>query len=546
MRGSNYLEEYGMARNTGKSLIKGTMILVIGNIIVKIIGALFKLPLANIIGADGMGLYNASFIVFDIFLVLSTAGFPLAISKMVANSCAHRDGAEALKIFRVSRRIFAVMGIAFTLIMALGAKTFSEMIGNTRAYYSILLLSPAILFVSLMSSYRGYYQGTNDMIPTTVSQVTESLCRLIIGLSLSWYLKSAGYGTEIVAAGAIVGITAGEFASTFTLAMIHRRRMKRRRVLKKCRTNSLAILKSMFSTAIPIGISTIIIAVINMLDNSVVMHRLQFIGNTEQQANTLYGSFNMAFTVFSLPITIVSAITISVFPVLSYASACKNFPRVSKTSEASLRIAMIAATASTALFASLSYPIIMLLYFNQPRDAKLAAPLLMLLAPSAITISMTMLSTVILQAIDKIMVPSRSSIIGGAVCLASNWILVGNPKIGIYGAPVGIFICYAITSALNFRAIKKSGKIHLSFRNLFFKPLIPAAVMALTGALSFNAFYASMGLLKSAAFGILLGLFNFIIVLFLNHTVERGDLVLLPKGTKIIRALEKVHLLDQI
>ena len=532
-----------MPKRTGKNIVKGTLILIVGNIVVKIIGALFKLPLANIVGADGMGLYNAAFIVYDIFLVMATAGYPLAVSKMVSRSCAIGNRYEALKILRVSKRIFLVMGLSFTALMAVGAKTFSAMIGNTRAYYAVLALAPAVLFVSLMSAYRGYYQGTNDMVPTTFSQVIEAVCRLAVGLSLSWYLKTNGYSAEIVAAGSIVGITVGEFSSTFALAMLHRSRMKKRHVPKRPCASAGRIIHTLFANAIPIAISTIIIALINMLDNSIVMHRLQQIGYTERQANTLYGAFNMAFTVFSLPVTVVSALTISVFPVLSYAFACKNYTRVARTSEASLRMGMIAATASAALFLSLSYPLMMLLYFNQPKDALTAAPLLTMLAPSAVTISLTMLTTAILQSIDRILVPSRSSIIGGIVCLGSNWLLVGNPKIGIFGAPVGIFVCYLITSVLNIRAIKKSGMLSVSYRGLLTKPLLPAVVMAVTGAAIFNLSIGSLGLIRASAFSVLLGLGNYILVLFLNRTIEKKDLLILPRGERIAALLEKMRLL---
>ena len=534
-----------MPQRNGKNLVKGTLVLITGNIIVKILGALFKLPLANIIGADGMGLYNASFIVFDIFLVLSTAGFPLAISKMVSKANAMGNDNEALKIFTVSRNLFLIIGISCTVIMLAGSKMFSQLIGNTRSYYAMLALAPAILFVSLMSAYRGYYQGTNDMIPTTISQIVEAVCRLTIGLSLSWYLKQAGYGIEIVAVGAIVGITVGEFSATFSLGVIHHFKVKKTKINTKCKTSSISIIKTMFATSIPIGISTLIIAVINMLDNAVVMRRLQFIGNTEKQANILYGCFNMAFTVFSLPITVVAALTISVFPVLSYAFACKDYRRVSKAASASLRMAMLASTAAAAMFLSLSYPIVQLLYFNQPKDAAVAAPLLMMMGPAAISISLTMLTTCILQSIDKLLVPSRSMIIGGIVCLGLNWFLVGNKAFGIYAAPIGIFVCYTITAILNILAIRKTGHIKISYKNLFYKPLLPAVIMAFTGIITFEATISHLGLLKAAAVSILFCFINYTLVLFLNKSIDKQDLLMLPKGKSIIGALEKVRLLPK-
>lgn len=530
----------GSAASAGSTMIKGTMVLIAGNIVVKIIGALFKLPLANIIGADGMGLYNASFTVYDIFLVLSTAGYTLAISKMVSSCCAHGRDGEALAILKVTRRLFIFIGLIFTAAMYFGARFFSQLIGNTRSYNCIVMLAPAVLFVSLMCAYRGYYQGTNDMVPTTVSQVVEAIVRLAVGLSLSWYLKSRGYSMEIVAAGAIAGITLGEFSSTFTLAMLHRVKQHGKKPRRRNYAPPRRLLRTLFATSIPIGISSIIISVINILDNSIVMHRLQYTGCTEQQANTLYGAFNMSFTVFSLPMTIVFAITTSVFPMLSYEHACGNEGRVARIAQASVRIVMLTSTAAAAVFLSLSSPIVRILYFGQPRDAKIAVPLLILMAPAAILISLSVLTGTVLQAVDHLLVPSRSAIIGGAVCLIFNWYLIGNPKIGIYGVPIGICICYLITTVLNLSAIKKSG-IAFDRGGLFFRPLLPAAVLAVV-AYAVYRISEPLGLLKSSLLSLAVGFVVYLFVLFISKTVKIDDLLLLPKGAKIVRMLEKLHL----
>lgn len=541
---SHELRGVYMSKNTGSTVVKGTMILIVGNIIVKIIGAFFKLPLANIIGADGMGLYNAAFNVYDIFLVLSTAGYTLAISKMVSSCCAQGRDGEALAILKTTKRLFFAIGLFFSLVMFFGARIFARLLGNTRSYYCIIMLAPAVLFVSLMCSYRGYYQGTNDMIPTTVSQVVEAVIRLIFGLSVSWCLKSMGYSMEITAAGAIAGITIGEFSSTFTLAMIHRFKQRGKKPRRRSHITSGRILKTLYSISIPIAVTSVIISVINIIDNSITMHRLQHIGCTEMQANTLYGAFNMAFTVFSLPLTIVMAVTTSVFPVLSYEHACHNTRHVARISQASMRIVMLASTASAAIFLSLSCPIVSILYFGQPRDAQIATPLLMLMAPNAVLISLSVMTGTILQAVDKLLVPSRSSIIGGSICLIFNWYLIGNPKIGIYGVPIGIAVCYIITTALNLSAIRKCG-IKFDFKVLFLKPFLPAIIMGIIAAASYYVAFPVLGLIKSVCLSLILCLISYFMVLFMSGTVEKDDLKLLPGGRKITKILDKMHLLPQ-
>lgn len=532
-----------LSKKEGRNAVKGTLVLIVGNLIVKIIGALFKLPLANIIGADGMGLYNASFIVYDIFLVLATAGFPLAISKMVAGSAARGETGDAVQIFRVARRTFLLIGSVFMGIMFSGARLFSQLIGNTRTCLSIMVLSPAILFVSVMCAYRGYYQGTNDMVPTTVSQIIEAICRLVVGLSLSWYLKARGYDMPVVAAGALVGITVGEFSATFGLALIHHQRRRHRPRPRARRMTTRHILTTMFRTSIPIGIGTIVISLINMLDNVVVMHRLQAIGYTETQANTLYGTYNMAFAVFSLPVTIVSALQTAVFPIFSFEWARHSYHRVEKTVQASLRITMIVALASCAFFVSLSSPVVRLLYFRQPTAAGVASFLLLLLAPSAVMMSLSMISSSILLATDHMIYPTVTMIVGGVACLVSNWFLVGS-QLGIYGAPFGILICYAITATLNLHRIRKTPHLHISYGRIFVKPFVPAICMALAGTLVYRLTQPVWGMAGATAVSLLVSLGAFLAALFLNNTVSREDLLLLPGGRKIAVALQKFHLLE--
>jgi stage V sporulation protein B len=169
----------------------------------------------------------------------------------------------------------------------------------------------------------------------------------------------------------------------------------------------------------------------------------------------------------------------------------------------------------------------------------------MMMGPSAVTISMTMLTNCILQSIDKLLLPSRSMIIGGIVCLGLNWFLVGNKAIGIYATPVGIFVCYTITSVLNILAIRKSGKIKISYKNLLYKPLLPAVIMAFTGIITFEATVSNLGLLKASAVSILFCIINFTLVLFLNKSIDKQDLLMLPKGNAIANALEKLRLLPK-
>jgi stage V sporulation protein B len=318
--------------------------------------------------------------------------------------------------------------------------------------------------------------------------------------------------------------------------------MKGKKVRRRSSASPKRILKKLFATSIPIGISGIIISIINILDNSITMHQLQHIGCTEQQANILYGAFNMAFTVFSLPLTIVMAVTTSVFPVLSFAHACKNHSRVEKITMGSLRVIMLASTATSALFLSLSSPIIRIIYFNQPRDAGIAIPLLVLMSPAAVLISISSITGTILQAVDKLLVPARSAIIGGSICLVCNYFLIGNPSVGIYGVPIGLCICYLINTVLNLIEIRKAG-IKFNYAKMFLKPFLPAACLGITAWVTYFVTYPKLGLLLSTFIAIAVCLIFYTAVLFISKTVEKEDLLLLPGGRKISKILSKFKIM---
>lgn len=530
-----------------KDIIRGTLILVAGNIAVKIIGALFKLPLANIIGADGMGLYNAAFIVYDIFLVLATAGCPLAVSKLVASCSASGRGSEPLRILRVSRFCFFIIGSLLSAVMFFGAGPFSRLIGNTRAYYSILVLAPSVLFVSLMSSYRGYYQGTNDMVPTTVSQIIEAVVRLIFGLGLAVFFTLKGFDASVVAAGALAGITVGEFSSTFSLAMLHRKKMKKRPFNRETcpRVSPLGIAKRLFMTSAPIGIGVIIISIINMLDNSVVMRRLQYAGFSEYEANVLYGTYNMASTVFSLPVTIISALQTSVFPILSCAFAQKNTGGVSRAARASMRITVTVGFASSALFLAMSQPLNNLVYFHQPAAVKIVVPLLTLLSPCAVVFTLTMMSSTILLSCDRMLAPTVSMIAGGCVCLISNWVLVGIREIGIFGVPAGLLACYSVTSVINLVSIKRSCNVKLELGSAAARAILPAAALGVSGLLAYRLALIRTGVICASFISVCTGVAVFIPSLFISGCVTQADLRIMPGGKKLIRVLGILRLIPK-
>ena len=180
-----------MAKEKKQSFLQGALVLVIANALIKVIGAIFKIPLDNLIGADGMGLFLVAYYLYNMMFVLSTAGLPVAVSRMVAEANALGKYTEVKRIFRVALILFMIIGAIGTGVMVIFAQPLVNMIGNSRAYYPVLAIAPSIFFVTIVSAIRGYFQGLSNMVPTAVSQVIEAACKLGIGYCAAlWAIRS--------------------------------------------------------------------------------------------------------------------------------------------------------------------------------------------------------------------------------------------------------------------------------------------------------------------------------------------------------------------
>jgi stage V sporulation protein B len=197
------------------SLLKGTLILSIAGVIVKVIGAVYRIPLANIITSEGMGYYGSAYPIYGFLIAISTTGLPTAISKLVSEKMALGQTAEAHRVFRVSFVTLFAVGLVSSTALFAASKYLVNAIQNPKAYYSMIAVAPALFFVPLMSAFRGYFQGLQNMVPTALSQVFEQLGRVIVGFVLAIVLLPKGL--EYAAAGASFGASSGAVAGLIVI-----------------------------------------------------------------------------------------------------------------------------------------------------------------------------------------------------------------------------------------------------------------------------------------------------------------------------------------
>ena len=333
---------FEMSDNKKQSFIQGAFILVAASLLVKLIGAFFKIPLAHLIDDEGMGIFNAAYSIYTVMFIVATAGFPTAISKMVAESLALDRQREAERIFKVSMAVLCVIGVAGSLFLFFGADVLASVIASKSSAMAIRAISPAVLCVSFMAVIRGFFQGRSNMYPTAVSEVSEAVGKLVFGYLFAWLFIN--HSVEKASAGAVFGVTMGTFLGLVTLLVaLFIYRKKGEKTLVGQRTDSyFTIGKRLVQIAVPITIGASVSSLTNLADMFTVMRRLQDITQvtpgflakygtiiekindfngvavSPELATSLYGLYTgKAITLFNFPLAMVVALGMSVVPVIA-------------------------------------------------------------------------------------------------------------------------------------------------------------------------------------------------------------------------------------
>lgn len=510
-----------------QSFVQGAAVLIAANLTVKVIGAVFRIPLDQLLGKSGMGLFNVAYVLYTTMLVISTAGLPVAVSKMVAESNSLGRTREARRIARTAGVVFAAVGAAFSGILYWGAETLSALVGNSAAAPAVRAIAPSVFCVALISVIRGYFQGLNDMKPTALSQLIEALGKLLLGYGLAYTASTRGLPLEQCAAAAVTGVTIGEIASAVYLVL----RLCVRGRRPEAALNDFVrpygkLLHELFAVAIPITIGSSVMSLTNLLDVALVMNRLQSTGYTSAQANALYGAYsNRAITMFNLPQTVILGLAVSVLPVLSGAFARQNFTQASRTIGAAVRLTLLLAFPAGAGYLVLGEPIVDLLFGI---DSVSAGELLRILGLAVPMLAMVSLTNAILQAFGKPFAPVKNMLLGGAVKLAGNYFLIGS--IGIYGAPVSTVLCYAVIAAANLRAVGRCMPALPPVWESCVPPLMASIGMGACARVMYTGFAPVLGSGGAVVLSIGSAAVIYIGLLRLLGALHREDILLMPCG----------------
>jgi stage V sporulation protein B len=528
-----------------KSFLQGALVLGAAGLIIKVLGAFFRIPLANLIGDVGMGYYQTAYPIYVLFLVLSTSGIPIAISKLVSERIAVDNYYEAHRVFKISFILLFVIGIVSFVIVFFGAKQIVIYLKNPGAYYAMLAIAPALLFVPMMAAYRGYFQGMQNMKPTATSQIVEQFFRVAVGLGLAVLLISKG--PSFAAAGATFGAAAGGiFGAAFIIGIyMLRRRAIKHRVAEFGHTEGESvsrILYKIFTIAIPVTIGAAIMPIMSTIDVAIVMRRLQASGFTEEAANSLYGQLTgMAAPLINFPGVLSMAIAMSLVPAIAAANERKDLEFLRYNVELGLRTAMLIGLPCALGLMTLSEPIMLLLYPFQKASAVSAAPSLFILAFGVIFLSTVQTLTGVLQGLGKQSIPVINLLIGGLVKILITFTLTGIPWINVKGAAIGTVAAYIAASVLNLMAVEKYTGTKFNMRLTFLKPFLSAVAMSIGVGVTYLLLLGIAGNSLATVLAVLVGSIIYGVMLFITRSITKEELSKLPKGDKLVKLWGKVR-----
>lgn len=528
-----------MAENKGQNYLHGAAILTAGVIIMKILGFIYKVPIGNIIGDDGYSMFLATYNVYNVFLTLATAGLPIALSRLISEANAEGRALQARRTFSVAWMSFFVIGLICSLIMFIFPEQIATgILHNPPAEMSIRAMSPAVLLVCLVSAYRGYCQGYGNMIPTTVGQVLEVLAKVIVGLILATIIMKAGKGKAAGSAGAIFGVTVGSLAALIYMWIYKKRRYPYETPERNDVPDShKKIFKHFMRIGIPIALGSCVLALLNLLDSSLCMGRLQdAAGFSLNDAQILYGVYGKAQTLFNLPAAIITPLTISVVPAIAAAIVKGENDSATKISEDSMRIATVLCLPMGVGLAVLSEPIMKVIY---PGSHASGPVLLAIMGLAAFFVCIVLMENAILQASGKEILPMYTMIAGGLVKIAVNWFLVANPDINIYGAPIGTLVSYLVMCVMNFIfmciVLDKNPRVHI----ILVRPLICSALMGTAAWAVYGLAGKVIGLggrghmLICMALSMLTAMVIYLVSTISTRAITREDMKLIPGGDRL-------------
>lgn len=517
---------------------KGFAILSAAMMIVKLLSLIYSPFLLKILGGNrAFGIYSITYMIYTFVYVLTNSGIPSAISKLVSEFVVVGNYRSSIKIFKISRFMLIIIGTIMAIVMFLASAPITRIMHCPEARYSVMALCPAILFTSVSSAYRGYFQGRSNMKPTAISQVLEQVLNTVFSLLFAALL--IGYGIEYGCVGATIGTTLGALVSSLFLIITYEKSKNSEGFNLKNTNNHIIhtnkqIFRRIVKYSIPITLCIAVPSLGSLIDIYNMITRLMAGGISHNYAQSLFGIYSKFTILTAVPITIISALAVTVLPAVSKAAALNNKSQTENKINFAFKISLIISIPAAVGLSVLSKPIYFFLKYNDGYNVMLAgAVIVIFMALFQIQIS-------ILQGMGRIYIVTLYSILGIVIKYVVNYILIAIPSINIYGAIIGSLAGFLVPVLLNSIYIKKNLELKIQFNSYIFKCLISSISMGVASYVIYVALKFAIGIITkgyinnavSVIVSIIMSILTYLYMMILNKGITDDELNLLPSRIK--------------
>lgn len=588
-------------KSSSQTFLKGAMVLTVSMIIVKLCGMVYKIMLTKIYAmfgdqyaGIGTGIFSNAYELYIPLFTLATAGFPIAVSRLISESIAKERYKDVQQIHRVSKPFFVILGfVSFALMVGLSF-WYVDYVNSPYSIYALMMLAPSVFFGCIVSIYRGYFEGHRNMNPTAISEIIEACVKMILGLSLAYFVmkygissyKSTGtvfgltFKNEIEAmntligfsvASAIFAISFGGFLSYIALRIIFKR--KKNDIPQEYYENSVdalsrkETLKNLVKTAIPIGLAALVMSVSSSIDTIIIQKILYNMAITDRDAllaqfdgqldaniplnptkdnpitihTYLMGAFSCALTVMQLITAVTQVFGTSALPSVTNAYTRGDKTELKKSIESVLKLTMLVTLPAGIGMFVLPYPIISLLYDGYV--AVVAADVLRVMGMSVIVVAVSTPICSMLQGIGRVDLPLKLYSIAMVIKIATNIAFVSIVEINIVGGAVGSLVSFLFVCVVGMYFLVKKAEVMPDFFQSVLKPLFSAILCGVAAYFAYGLFDNFMGAKVATIFAICVAAVVYVFALLLLRTFTENEICMLPKGNKFVTILAKFNLI---
>lgn len=533
--------------DAGKNLIVQGSILALASIVVRLIGIVYRIPLTNIVGNEGMGYYGFAFEVYSFLVILSTSAIPVAVSKLTAARIAKKEYKNAQAVFRCSIKFAAVLSGSLALITFIGAPLISKIMfgGITEVAPALRVLAPTVFVCAVMGVFRGYTQGLGNMTPTAFSQIVEQIINAIVSVVAAAILisKGAAYG----AAGGTMGTLMGAVASLVFLYFVYNsnRPVLRRRIKKDPMKKVMAdadVYRLIGLTVLPLILTSTIYQISSLLDSSLFSNILRGIGYQSSFISSLYGIYSSKYQLLiNLPLGITASLTVAMMPGIAGAIAINDKQQVREQIDTVIRFTMLIAIPCAVGVAVMGGPIMQML-FND--TTTLPGRMLAVGAVTIVFYAFSTLTSTILQGSNHMRVPVINAGISLAVHIVFTVVLLAFADLHIFALIYGNIIFSFCMCVLNVRSLAKLIDYDLDIVKMIGSPTIASLIMGVITFFLYKGFiYLIHSNLISTCISIVVAVIIYALIMVLTRGVTEEELYMFPKGDAIVRLLDRFHLL---